>query len=69
MGGACSTHGKHEKYMHIFSLKPEVKRPFGGPNLEMDLKIVGCENVECIHLADKVQWQALVYRMMSLRVP
>jgi hypothetical protein len=55
--------------------KPEGTRPFGRPrrrwkdNIEMDLKEIGWEGVEWIHLAqDVVQWRAVMKTVMKLRV-
>jgi hypothetical protein len=56
--------------------KPEGKRPCGGPryiwedNIRMDLREIGWEGVDWIHLAqDRDQWQALVNMVMNLWVP
>jgi len=36
----------------------------------MDIKGIGCEDVDWIHLAeDRVQWQSLVNMVMNLKVP
>jgi hypothetical protein len=55
---------------------PEGKRPLGRPsrrwedNIRMDLKEIGMENVDWIHLAhDRDRWRALVNKVMNLRVP
>jgi hypothetical protein len=55
--------------------KPEGKRPLGRPrrrwedNIKMDLRKVGLEEVDCIHLAqDRDRWRALVRAVMSLKV-
>jgi hypothetical protein len=51
------------------------ERPFGRPsgredNFQMDLKEIGYEGVNWIHLAqDRVQWRALVKTVLNLRVP
>jgi hypothetical protein len=64
--------------MHIKSLvgKPKGRRPFRIPrnrwkdNTEMDLREIGLEGVDWIHLAqDRDQWQALVNTVMNLLVP
>jgi hypothetical protein len=56
--------------------KSEGKRPLGRPrfrwenNIRMDLRKIGCEGVEWMHLAqDRDQWQALVNMLMNLWVP
>jgi hypothetical protein len=52
--------------------KPEGKRPLRRSrcrwedNIRIDLKEIGWENVNWIHLA---QWQALMNTVMNLRVP
>jgi hypothetical protein len=56
--------------------KPEGKRPLGRPwhrwedNIKMDLKEIGFEGVDWIHLPqDRGQWWALVNTVMNLQVP
>ena len=56
--------------------KPEVKRPLGRAmrrwehNINMDLKEVGCGDMDWIDLAqDMDRWRALVDVVMNLRVP
>jgi hypothetical protein len=56
--------------------KPEGKTPLGRSrrrwedNIKMDLKAIGWEGVEWIHLAqDRDKWRALVSTVMNLRVP
>jgi hypothetical protein len=56
--------------------KPEGKRPLGRPrrrwmdNIKMDLRDVGWDGMDRIHLArDRGQWSALVNTVMNLRVP
>ena len=56
--------------------KPKGKRPLGRPrrrwedNIKMDLRVVGCDPVEWIDLAeDRDQWRAYVREVMNLRVP
>jgi hypothetical protein len=53
--------------------KPEWKRPFGRPrhqwedNIKMDLREIGWEGVDWIHLAqDRDQWLTLVNMIMNL---
>jgi hypothetical protein len=52
------------------------KRPLGTPrfrwedNIGMDLREIGWEGVDWMHLAqDKNQWRTLVNAVMNLRVP
>jgi hypothetical protein len=56
--------------------KPEGKRPFGRPrhrwedNIIMDLRKMGWEGVDWMHVAeDRGQWKALVNMMINLWVP
>jgi len=56
--------------------KPGGKRPLGRPrrrcedNITMDLRWVGWEDMDWIHMAeDSDQWQALVKTVMNLQVP
>jgi hypothetical protein len=56
--------------------KPEGKRPPGRPrhrwedNIRMDLREIGWEGVDWIHMAqDNDQWRAVVNTVMNLRVP
>jgi hypothetical protein len=56
--------------------KPSGKRPQGGPgrrwedNIKMDLRAVGWDGMEWIHLArDRDQWLAPVNTLMNLQVP
>jgi len=56
--------------------KPEGKRPLGrrgsrwGDNIRMELKEIGWEGVNWIHLAqDTVQWRELVYTVIDHRFP
>jgi len=55
--------------------KPEAKRLLGSPRytcegiIKLDLKEVGCEAVDSIHIAqDRDQWRALVKTTMNIRV-
>jgi len=55
--------------------KPEGKRPFGRvrrrweDNIRMDLREIGWEPADQIHLAqDRDQWQALPNTVMNLRI-
>jgi hypothetical protein len=56
--------------------KPEGKKPLGKPkikweyNIKMDLREIGCEGVDWMHLAqDRDQCRRLVNTVMKLRVP
>jgi hypothetical protein len=56
--------------------KPEGKRPPGRSrcgwvdNIEMDLREIGCNDVDWIDMAqDRDQWRALVKTVLNLRVP
>jgi hypothetical protein len=56
--------------------KPEGKRPLRRPrrrlvlNIRMDLREVGCGDVDWIGLAkDRNRWRALVNLVLNLRVP
>jgi hypothetical protein len=41
-----------------------------GDNIKMDIKELGCEDVEWIHLAQgRFQWRAVVNTAMKLPVP
>ena len=68
--------GKRRVVYRILVGKPEVKRPLGRPrrrwgdNIKVDVKEVGCGDVDWIELAqDKGRWRALVNAVMILRVP
>jgi hypothetical protein len=61
---------------NIFVIKPEGKRSLGrhgrkwGDNIIMNLREIGWECVDWIHLAvDRNQWQVLVNTVMNFRVP
>jgi hypothetical protein len=56
--------------------KPEGKRPSTRPrcrwvdNIKIDLREIGCDVMNCIHLAqDRDQWRALVNTVIELRIP
>jgi len=65
------------KYVYkILVGRPEGKRPLGRlrrgseDNIIMDLRNIGCEGLDWMHLAqDRDQWQAVVDTVMKLRVP
>jgi hypothetical protein len=55
--------------------KPEGKSPLGRPSsrwedgIKMDLREIGCGDVQWIHLAqDRDRWRAVVNAVMNLRV-
>jgi hypothetical protein len=69
-GRACSTHGRDEKYTQNFFGKTEWLRTRGRPrrlwedNIRTDIREIRW------HLAqDRVQWWAVVNKVMNLRVP
>jgi hypothetical protein len=71
---SCSTHGR-DKCVQNFARKPEGKRPHGRLrhwweyNIRMNLREIGWEDVDWIHLAqDRDPWWALVYTVMKLEV-
>jgi len=75
MGGTYSAYGGKEKRVRDFGGKPEGKRPLGRPrrrwenNIKMDLREVGCGDMDWIELAqDRERWQALVNAIMKFRV-
>jgi len=76
MGWACGVYGWRLGVYRVLVGKPEGKRPLGRPrrrwvdNIRMDLKEVGCGNVDWIGLAqDRDRWRTLVSAVMKLRVP
>jgi hypothetical protein len=76
MGGACSTCGRDEKCNNISDAKSEGRRLLGRPrrrwedNIRMDLREVGWEGVDWMHLAqDREKLRAFVKMVMNLRVP
>jgi hypothetical protein len=75
MSGAYSMHRRDEKCIQNFCQKSEGKRPLRRPrcrwedNIKIDLKEMGWEHVDWLHLApDRDQWQALVNMVMNLGV-
>jgi hypothetical protein len=74
MGGACSTHGRDESVYKILVGKPEENRPVGrsrrwGDIIRVDLREIGWEGVNWIHLAQDRKWLAFVNTVMNFRVP
>jgi hypothetical protein len=56
--------------------KPGGNRPLRGPrrrredNIRMDLREIGSESIDWIHLAkDRDQWRDLVNTVMNFRIP
>jgi hypothetical protein len=73
--GACSTYRGGERCIQDIGGGPEGRRPLGRPrrrwedNIKMDLKEVGWEGVDWIHMAqDRDRWLAVVNAVMNLRV-
>jgi hypothetical protein len=74
MGGTCSSHGRNAYRM--LTGKTDGKIPLGKlmrslwDNIKMDLKKIGCDVMEWIHMPQyRAQWWALVNMVVSLRVP
>jgi hypothetical protein len=72
---ACRARGEMRNVHRILIGRPEGKRPLGRSrrgmedNIKMDTVKTGCEVVDWIHLAqDRVQWRAIVNRLMNLRI-
>jgi hypothetical protein len=67
--------GEMRNVYNILVGNPEGKRPLGRPrfrceDIRMDLKQVGLEGVDWIHVPqDTDQWRALVNKVIILRVP
>jgi hypothetical protein len=62
--------------MRVLVGTPEGKRPLGRPRrkwkdtVEMDLKEIGWEGVDLIHMAlDRDRWRAFVNTVMNFQVP
>jgi hypothetical protein len=76
MGGHITLVGHIRNAYTILILKPEGKKQLGRPrsrwedNIRMNVKEIGCEGIEWIHLAqNRVQWQAPMNTVMNLWVP
>jgi hypothetical protein len=74
--GHVARMGKKRNAYRLLVGKPEGKRPLGRPrcrwvdNIRMDLREVGCGDVDWIGLAkDRNRWRALVNSVLNLRVP
>jgi hypothetical protein len=68
--------GEMRNSYKILVEKPEGKRPLGNPrrrwegNIKMDLREIGWESADLIHLSqDGDQWWAVVNTVMKLWVP
>jgi hypothetical protein len=68
--------GQMKNAYKILVRKPEGKRLLKRPrhrwedNIRTDLKEIGCEGVDWLHVAqDRDQWQAVVNRVMKLWIP
>jgi hypothetical protein len=68
--------GEKRNAYRVLVGKPGGKRPLGRPrrrwvdNIRMDLRVVGCGDVDWIGLAqDRNRWRALVNSVLNLRVP
>jgi hypothetical protein len=67
--------GEERKVYKVFVRKPEGKKPLGRPRrrwddgIRMNLREIGWESVEWIHLAQgRDRWQAVVNTVMNLWV-
>jgi hypothetical protein len=74
--GHVTCMGQMRNAYNILVGKPEAKRPLGRPrhrwkdNFRMDLREIGWEGMDWVHLAqDRDQWQALVNMVMNLQFP
>ena len=75
-GWAYSTNGERRGVNIVLVGKTETKRPLGRPrsrkedNIKMDIKEVGCGDLDWIELAhNRDRWQAVVNAVINLRVP
>jgi hypothetical protein len=74
--GHVARTGEMKNAYKILVGKPEGNRLRGRPgrrweyNIRMDLREIGWEGVDWIHLAhDRDRWRALVTTVMNLRIP
>jgi hypothetical protein len=73
--GHMASMGKGRNVCRVLVGKPKGKRPLERPRrrwedgIKMDLREIGWEGVEWIHLAqDRDRWRAVVNAVMNLRV-
>jgi hypothetical protein len=73
--GLVARMGEVRGAYNIWVLRPEGRRPLGRPrrrwedDIKMDLREIGFEDVDWIHLAqNRDRWRALVNTVMNLRV-
>jgi hypothetical protein len=76
MGWACSANLEKGNAYRISVGKPEGKIQLGRPrprsdnNIKIDLREMGCSDMDWIDLAqDRDQWKAVANTAMNLRVP
>jgi len=74
MDGTSMAHGEVRNVYKILIGKPEGNRPLGKhwrrweDNIRMDVRKIGREGVDWIHLAqERNQWQVLMNMIMNLR--
>jgi hypothetical protein len=71
MGGACSTHGKDEKQKIVVG-EAERKRPLGRSrcrwegHIKLDLRDIGLEVVDWIHVALHMEYWRAHYLQLSV---
>jgi hypothetical protein len=75
MSGVCSTNGENRNAYRLSMGKREGKRPLERPrrrwvdNIKTDLREIGWEGVDWIHMAqNNDQWRTLVNTISNLRV-
>jgi hypothetical protein len=76
MSRTCGTSREVSNVYKILVGKPEGKRSLGRPrrrwedNIRVDLKDIGWEGVDWIHLAlGRDRWRAVVIMLMNFRIP